>query len=230
MASGRGSERPAVADRLARPRQVYRVVRRRPNGAASRRLVILVAALGLLVVAAAAAYFTLPSWYQTWMPSSLGRLGFPLRYTADIRAAAQRNDLDPALVAAVIYVESRYDQSVQSRRGAVGLMQVLPSTALEIARKSGGIDFVVSDLDTPRINILYGCFYLRRLMDHFGGSLVDTLAAYNAGEANVDQWLRDAGGTLSTARIPFAETRAYVRKVLRVRAIYRHVYGAQLGT
>ena len=72
-------------------------------------------------------------------------------------------------------------------------MQVLPSTAEEIARKSGGITFVPSDLDTPRVNILYGCFYLRRLLDRFHGSRVEALAAYNAGETNVASgWLRIA--------------------------------------
>jgi soluble lytic murein transglycosylase len=175
------------------------------------------------------AWATVSDWYRPWMPSAVGRLGFPLHYVADIRSAAQRNHLDPALVAAVIYAESHFDQNVQSRSGAVGLMQVMPATAQEIARKSGGVTFVTSDLGTARINILYGCFYLRRLLDQYQGSIVETLAAYNAGAGNVDAWVRASGHALRTADIPFGETRKYVERVLSVRAIYRHIYGARLG-
>ena len=208
--------------------------RRAPAGRAQhvrrRRLVVFCALLAVVLVGVLTAVFTLPHWYRPWMPSSVGQLGFPLRHVADVRAAAERNHLDPALVAAVIYVESRFDDSVESRSGAVGLMQVLPSTAEEIARKSGGSAFVPSDLNTPRVNILYGCFYLRRLLDSYHGSLVEALAAYNAGEAHVSEWLRAAGGTLTITGIPYPETRLYVQKVLAVRTIYRHIYGAQLGS
>ena len=194
-----------------------------------RRVVVAVALVALLAVGLFVAWLTISDWYRPWMPSTIGRLGFPLQHVADIRTAAQRNRLDPALVAAVIYVESRFDQSVESRSGAVGLMQVMPATAEDIARTSGGITFVLSDLDTPRINILYGCFYLRRLLDQFQGSLVDTLAAYNAGAGNVDKWMAAHGHTLREVDIPFGETRAYVERVLALRTVYRHIYGAQLG-
>jgi soluble lytic murein transglycosylase len=194
-----------------------------------RRVVVAITVLVVLVVGLLAAWLTISDWYRTWMPSSVGRLGFPLHYVQDIRSAAQRNHLDPALVAAVIYAESHFDQSVRSRSGAVGLMQVMPATAQEIAHKSGGVAFVTSDLDTPRINILYGCFYLRRLMDQYHGSLVETLAAYNAGSGNVDQWVASLGGALRVADIPFGETRTYVERVLSLRTVYRHIYGAQLG-
>ena len=108
-------------------------------------------------------------------------------------------------------------------------MQVMPATAQEIAHKSGGITFVTSDLGTPRINILYGCFYLRRLDDQFHGSIVETLAAYNAGAGNVDAWVTARGHTLRVADIPFGETRKYVERVLALQTVYRHIYGAQLG-
>jgi soluble lytic murein transglycosylase len=201
----------------------------RAHHAPRRRVVVTIALLAVIVVGLLAAWLTISDWYRTWMPSSVGRLGFPLHYAEDIRSAAQRNRLDPALVAAVIYAESHFDQSVRSRSGAVGLMQVMPATAQEIARKSGGIAFVTSDLGTPRINILYGCFYLRRLFDQFQGSTVETLAAYNAGAGNVAQWVTARGHTLKVDDIPFGETRTYVHRVLALRAVYRHVYGAQLG-
>jgi len=168
-------------------------------------------------------------WYRPWMPAAVGKLGFPLEHADAVLAAAERNDLDPALVAAVIYTESRFDEGVRSPQGAVGLMQVLPSTAAEIARKSGGVTFVTTDLGTPRINVLYGCFYLRHLLKRFDGSLVEALAAYNAGASTVEEWLADSAGRLAAADIPYEETRSYVERVLRLRAIYRHVYGAQLA-
>jgi len=195
-----------------------------------RRLVLLLVLAVVLAAGLLTARATLSHWYRVWMPAALGRIAFPLRHTDELRAAAQRNHLDPALVAAVIYAESRFDDHVESRQGAVGLMQVLPSTAQEIARQSGGLTFVASDLDTPRVNILYGCYYLRRLLDRYDGSAVEALAAYNAGSANVDAWAGSAShGELTVAQIPFAETRAYVSRVLQMRDIYRHAYGAILG-
>jgi soluble lytic murein transglycosylase len=197
--------------------------------APGRRVIVAVCLGAVLLTGVFVAWATVSDWYRPWMPSAVGRLAFPLHYVAEIRSAAQRNDLDPALVAAVIYTESHFDQNVRSSSGAVGLMQVMPATAQEIARKSGGTTFVTADLGTARINILYGCFYLRRLLDQYQGSIVETLAAYNAGAGNVDGWIGQSGRTLRTADIPFAETRTYVERVLSVRAIYRQVYGARLG-
>lgn len=212
---------------------VARRYRRSASGGAhrapGRRVFVAITALVVLVIGVLVAGSTISAWYRTWMPSGIGRLGFPLHYVQDIRSAAHRNQLDPALVAAVIFTESHFDQGVRSSSGAVGLMQVMPATAQEIARKSGGIAFVTSDLGTPRINILYGCFYLRRLDDQFHGSTVETLAAYNAGAGNVDQWVRASGHALRVDDIPFGETRTYVKRVLSLRSVYRHIYGAQLG-
>jgi soluble lytic murein transglycosylase len=184
----------------------------------------------LLVVAViVTAWLTLPHWYSTWMPAQVGKTAFPLEHVDAVRAAADRHGLDPALVAAVIYVESGFDPAVQSSSGAVGLMQVLPSTADEIAKRTDGYRFTQADLRTPRLNVLYGCYYLRRLLRRYDGSVVCALAAYNAGAGNVDEWRAASDGRLAPAGIPFAETRAYVEKVLRARAIYRHVYGPQLA-
>jgi soluble lytic murein transglycosylase len=159
-------------------------------------------------------------------------LSLPLRHEDIIRQQAHDKGLDPALIAAVIYTESHFrDQT--SPRGAKGLMQLLPSTADYIARKSGGTQFNHGDLATPQINIAYGSWYLHYLLHKYRGSDVLALAAYNAGEGKVDQWLAGAaasGETFTIARhIPFAETRDYVQRVLAAREQYRHQYRRELG-
>jgi soluble lytic murein transglycosylase len=164
-----------------------------------------------------------PGWYA--------RTVYPLEYEGAIRSSARRNDLDPALVAAVIYAESRFDAQARSSHGAVGLMQLLPETAAQIARETGGVAFVSADLDDPRLNIRYGCYYLRTVLDLFGGDRVAAIAAYNAGAAAVGEWeaaARAAGHSLHLADIPYAETRAYVRSVLEARRVYRETYRDRL--
>jgi soluble lytic murein transglycosylase len=162
-----------------------------------------------------------PAWFL--------RIVYPLSHADAIRAAARKNHLDPALVAAVIYQESRFRDDVSSHQGAVGLMQVLPSTAKDIARTTGGTGFVVSDLTDARVNILYGCYYLRQLLDHYRGSETAAVAAYNAGQSNVDAWLTTTGGKLTPQAIPFSETRDYVVHVLALRKLYRKAYDTKLG-
>ena len=131
----------------------------------------------------------------------------------------------------MIYEESRFrDQT--SHAGARGLMQITPDTADFIARHSGGVRFEQSDLATPQINIAYGSFFLRYLLDHYDGNEEAALAAYNAGIGNVDGWVSKAGGTESfeaDSDIPFPETRAYVSNVLDRRGEYREHYGDELG-
>ena len=109
-----------------------------------------------------------------------------------MRTHAHNYDLDPALLAAVIYSESRFRPHVRSARGAIGLMQLLPSTAEGIATRTGGTKFVPSDLDDPELNVRYGAWYLRHLRQHYAGrpdAMTLALAAYNAGMANVDSWV-----------------------------------------
>ena len=115
----------------------------------------------------------------------------PLRHEDIIRQQAADKNVDPSLIAAVIYTESRFrDQT--SHAGAKGLMQLMPETADYIARKSGGTRFERADLATPQINIAYGTWYLRYLLDKYDGNTILTLAAYNAGEGKVDEWWRAA--------------------------------------
>lgn len=194
-----------------------------------KRLLILaltlVAVVGVLMVAA---QVTLPAWYVRLMPAWYARQLYPLNHAAAINDGARKYRLDPALVAAVIYQESRFRDGTTSSRGAIGLMQLLPSTAQEIAHRSGGRRFVVGDLEDAHINIMYGCNYLRYLLDRFHGSTVEAVAAYNAGVANVDGWLRGRAA-LRVSDIPFAETRDYVRHVGLLTDVYRRAYGADLG-
>jgi soluble lytic murein transglycosylase len=155
----------------------------------------------------------------------------PLRHDDIIRQQAADKDLDPALIAAVIYEESRFrDQT--SHAGARGLMQITPETADFIARRSGGIRFRQSDLATPQINIAYGAWFLRHLIDHYEGNETLAIAAYNAGQTNVDGWVEAAGGpeSFDAARdVPFPETRAYVTNVQDRRGDYRDHYADDLG-
>jgi soluble lytic murein transglycosylase len=160
---------------------------------------------------------------------AVNELGLPLRYPDVIRQQATQKRLDPALVAAVIYAETKFDSRTSSA-GAVGLMQILPQTAQFLAHRSGATTFTTADLSQPQVNIAYGSYYLRYLLDEYHGSRVLALAAYNGGEANVDRWMaRAPGGRLSIEEIPFPETRAYVRRVLQARADYRHKYAGALG-
>jgi soluble lytic murein transglycosylase len=131
----------------------------------------------------------------------------------------------------MIYQESKF-QDRTSSAGAKGLMQILPGTAHFIARKSGGTAFELRDLGTPQINIAYGTWYLRYLIQRYDGNETLAVAAYNAGEANVDKWVRRAGGDHSfdpKTDIPFPETRGYVASVMHHRKLYRDKYSHELG-
>jgi soluble lytic murein transglycosylase len=139
-----------------------------------------------------------------------------------VRVHAHENRLDPALLAAVIESESKFNPNARSSAGAVGLMQLTPSTAKGIAVYTGGTRFRVSDLTDPDINVRYGAWYLRHLLDKYGDERL-ALAAYNAGQENVDRWQAKHEG------IQFAETRDYVARVERLKKIYRRAYPTQLG-
>ena len=111
-------------------------------------------------------------------------------------------------------------------------MQILPETAYYLAKLSGGRTFTSSDLATPSVNVAYGSYYLRYLLDHYDGNEVLALAAYNGGLANVDRWVARAdaaGRQLTVEEIPFPETREYVRRVLGAEQVYRSDYARELG-
>ena len=188
-----------------------------------RRLFLL---LAVVVAAVGSALLLAP-----WADEAVQEVTLPLRHDDIIRQQAHDKDLDASLIAGVIFAESHFrDQT--SHAGAKGLMQLMPDTADFIAQKSGGIAFRQQDLATPQVNIAYGSWYLRYLLDRYEGSEPLALAAYNAGHGTVDGWLADAAANdreFKVADIPYPETRAYVTKVLDARRDYRREYADELG-
>jgi soluble lytic murein transglycosylase len=164
-------------------------------------------------------------------PDAVRHFTLPLNHEDIIRQQAADKQLDPALIAAVIYQESKFRDRTSSA-GAKGLMQLMPSTAKFIAKKSGGTQFQLADLGTPQVNIAYGSWYLHYLIAHYKGNTSLGLAAYNAGMVNVDKWVKRVGGpgNFDAGRnIPFPETRHYVLSVLSHRDAYRRTYAKELG-
>jgi soluble lytic murein transglycosylase len=189
----------------------------------SRRL------LGTIVAVALLALFV--GLMVSEVNHAVSGLGLPLSDEGVIREQAAEKHLDPALIAAVIDAETKFEPR-QSSAGAEGLMQILPATAYFLAHLSGGSRFTESDLASPRINVAYGSYYLRYLLNHYRGNEMLAVAAYNAGLANVDGWVAEAnaaGRKLTVAAIPFPETRAYVERVLQAQREYRAKYPRQLG-
>jgi soluble lytic murein transglycosylase len=177
---------------------------------------LVVVSLAVLAVALGAAWVVQsePDWYL--------RARYPLEYEAIVRGHARNYELDPALLAAVVYAESRFDPNAESDAGAIGLMQLLPETAKGIALRTGGARFVVADLRDPEINVRYGSWYLDHLRAHYDGDMTLALAAYHAGQGNVDRWRREGAG------VAFPETRDYLDEVERVRQLYARAYRDEL--
>jgi peptidoglycan lytic transglycosylase len=203
-----------LARRSARPHR--RTVPRRRR----RRLVV-----GLALAGAALVIVLGP------VQNAIREVTLPLRHDDIIRQQAHDKGVDAALIAAVIYEESKFrDQT--SHAGARGLMQITPRTADFIAHRSGGTAFEQGDLGDPQINIAYGTYYLKYLIDRYGGNDALAIAAYNAGETNVDRWVRAAGGEDDfdvDDDIPFPETRHYVHGVQKHRKQYHDNYADDLG-
>lgn len=154
----------------------------------------------------------------------------PLSDEAIIRSQARAKHLDPALIAAVIDVETKFLPR-QSSAGAEGLMQILPSTAQFLARLTDGYAFRRSDLGEASVNIAYGSYYLRYLLDRYDGDELPAVAAYNAGISNVERWRADArahGHAMTVADIQFPQTKEYVRQVFAAQVAYRRTYPKQL--
>lgn len=176
--------------------------------------------LVVIVALAVAAVLALrgPDWYQ--------RVYHPLDQQAAIGEHARAQHLDPYLVAALINVESGFHPGAVSRAGAVGLMQVLPDTAAQVAREAGMREPVTAEtLKRPDTNLRVGTRHLRDLMDRYSATDV-ALAAYNAGPIAVERWLREAAGTGRRFRevVDFPETRHYIEEVLAQREVYARLY------
>jgi soluble lytic murein transglycosylase len=200
-----------------------RAAERRRAAAARRRRFLTVCGVAALTFAVVLA---LPLFRK-----AVNEFTLPLSNADIIREQAADKRIDPALVAGVIYAETKFDPR-PSAAGAQGLMQILPQTAEFLARRSGATTFRLADLGTPDVNIAYGTYYLRYLLDHYRGNTMLALAAYNGGETNVDRWVvdaRDQGHSLTVQDIPFSETRDYIQRVLQAQRDYRHTYASQLG-
>ncbi|MBA4371211.1 MAG: hypothetical protein C0418_06520 [Coriobacteriaceae bacterium] len=170
---------------------------------------------GVVLVLAVSAFVFLKG------PAFLQRRYYPLRYEHEIAAASERHRVSPYLVAAVIESESGFDASVVSEAGAVGLMQVLPSTAEELERRGLAAPSKGATLSDPAVNIEYGTAYLRYLVERYH-EIETAVAAYNAGPGRVDVWA-EQGGDIREA-IDYPETRHYVVKVVRARERYEELY------
>src|SRR3954451_7643236 len=214
---------PATARRSGRPAARTGRTRARRTQVLRRRFML---AAGLALVIVAVVSLVQPADHV------VKEIKLPLRHEDVIRQQAADKKVDPALIAGVIFTESHFrDQT--SGAGAKGLMQLMPETAAYIARKSGGTAFVQGDLATPQVNIAYGSWYLRYLLQKYDGREILALAAYNAGEGKVDEWAAVAAARGERFRvadhIPFPETRGYVKKVLAAREDYRRTYPDELG-
>jgi soluble lytic murein transglycosylase len=157
------------------------------------------------------------------------RVVFPLPYRQAVMDEAERVDLDPYLLAGLIRQESSWDHDARSRVGATGLAQIMPSTGKWLAKGTGVDEYDPSLLTVPEINLRMGARYLADQMDRYHGARDLALIAYNAGPSRADRWRSELnyGGDLDTFRdrIPFEETRGYVKVVLRNAAVYRRLYG-----
>lgn len=156
-------------------------------------------------------------------PAALQRRYYPLQREEMLAESAARHEVSPYLVAAVIEVESGWDEGARSPAGAVGLMQIMPSTAAELARRGSvdGDEYPVERLSDPRVNIEYGAAYLRYLVERYH-EVETALAAYNAGIANADAWSAEGGDIRE--HIDFPETRHFVVRVTRAKERYQDLY------
>ena len=169
-------------------------------------------------------FFAMP---MDQVPTVYWNLLFPQPYWSDLVANSQRNGLDPYLVASLIRQESEFNASVVSHANAWGLMQLLPSVGKAAARRQGVKGFTTTQLLNPAINLQLGTFNLKQVMDRFGGQVEYALAAYNAGDVPVRQWMssgdyKDIPEFVES--IPYTETREYVQAILRNREMYRALY------
>ncbi len=228
MATGRegkdrGSDMGATRRPVNHTRSDYPTYRGgRPRARIRRRRIT---ALVTLVVLLVGVVLVLP-----FVRRAIQHFELPLQYAPIIREQAAAKHLDPALIAAVIYAETRFRPRT-SPTGAEGLMQIEPATAKFLAHRSHGYAFNVTDLGTPEVNIAYGSYYLRYLLNLYGGNKMLALAAYNDGETNVDNWLahdRTNHVRVTIRAIP-APIRAYVTEVLGKQRAYRSHYAQQLG-
>jgi soluble lytic murein transglycosylase len=172
-------------------------------------------------------FFSLP---VSEVPHVYWELLFPRPYWDDLVADAQRNGLDPFLVASLIRQESEFNPGAVSKANAYGLMQLLPSVGKSEAKKEGVKKFNTGMLLNPTINLQLGTRDLRQSLDRYSGQVEYALASYNAGDTPVHQWIavgdyKDVPEWVES--IPYSETREYVQAIMRNREMYRAIYAGK---
>jgi len=152
-----------------------------------------------------------------------------IKYQTEIEKYAKEFAIEKELLAALIYVESRFNNHSKSSKGAVGLMQLMPSTAIWIAEELGYSNFKLEDLNNPEVNIKFGSWYFAYLYQKFDKNLIQTIAAYNAGERNVRVWISEGWEGNINKELPFKETDNFVRRVISTKNFYKEnnleIYG-----
>ena len=164
--------------------------------------------------------------YLIYYSTTVQKMIYPMVYKDSVLLYSKEYGIDPYLVMSVIKVESRFSSKAESDSGAKGLMQIMPDTA-EWAADHLDIAYREEMLFEPQYNIKLGCWYLRELTDAYRGDLLLVLAAYNAGQGNVNQWIKEGSwdGTFDQIQnIPFPETRSYVQKVMANYEKYLIIY------
>ena len=158
------------------------------------------------------------------------RFSFPKGFEERVRIFSRKYALDEFLVYSVIREESHFDKEAVSVSDARGLMQLLPSTALETAGKAGLGNFETPQLFSPDVNLDLGCYYLSWLLEIFEGNFAVSLAGYNGGPTSAKIWYEENGSLAVDEfieEIPFEQSRNYVKKILRSYAAYEAVYGGE---
>jgi soluble lytic murein transglycosylase len=180
-----------------------------------------------LSIAAAARLIDAAGTATTQAPDAIARLRFPVYYHDLVLPAAARHNLDPLLVFALIRQESLFEGFATSHAAAQGLMQIIPDTGQWIALQLDWPNYRNSDVYRPYVNITFGTYYLRYVMDRLNGLPYAALAGYNGGPGNAAQWLSISGPDLDlfVQTITFDETRTYVRRIYEQYGIYRALYG-----
>lgn len=171
--------------------------------------------------------FLLAALFALFNASLLWEWLYPIRYEGEIARAAERYEVDPYLLLAIIRIESKFNPYTVSEKGAVGLMQLMPETAAWVAQKAGMPQELAMRLDDPAVNVTLGAWYVRYLLDRFAGNTALAVAAYNAGPTAVDRWLARRvwdGRRETVSAIPYGETRHFVQRVLYYHDRYRAVY------
>lgn len=151
---------------------------------------------------------------------------YPLKYSEYVEKYAEEYNMDKYMVYAIIKAESNFDENAKSSSNAIGLMQIMETTAIETANKMD-LEVTEEELFKPEINIKIGLKYFTCLLNHYNNNYPLAIIAYNAGMGNVDAWIKDRtikeDGT-DIENVPYKETNNYVRKILRDYEIYKELY------